>query len=112
MIENRLCLNKKPVLNLPKMTMFRVQPYTHNIEEELKKRKPNVRICTFGANDVGKIVTEGYKSQEVWIITDNKVLIDRLLSFDWRSYALSKITGTPSLTQQSIKEEISRWKID
>ena len=111
-MENRLGLNKKPVLNLPNMTMFRVQPSTHNIEEEYKKWTPNIRICSYGAGSIGKILTDDFKSQEIWIISDNKELIEKINAFNWREYALDKKVGTPSLSQQSIKEEIARWKID
>ena len=111
-MENRLELNKKPILKLPKMTMFRVQPSTHNIEEEYKKWNPNIRICSYGAGSIGKILTDDFKSQEIWIISDNKELIDKVKEFNWRECALSKGTGTPSLSQQSVKEEIARWKID
>lgn len=111
-MENRLALNEKPILNLPEMTMFRVQPSTHDIDKEYEKWKPNVRICSYGAGSIGKILKDEFKSQEVWIISDNKELIEKINSFNWREYALKRITGTPSLSQQSIKEEISNWKID
>ena len=111
-MENRLELNKKPVLNLPNMTMFRVQHSTHNIKEEYIKWNPDVRICSYGAGSIGKILTDDFKSQEIWIISDNKELIEKIKSFNWREYALSKKVGTPSLSQQSIKEEIAKWRID
>ena len=57
-MENRLELNKKSILKLPEMTMFRVQPSTHNIEEEYKKWKPNIRICSYGDGSIGKILTD------------------------------------------------------
>lgn len=111
-MENRLELNKKPVLKLPKITMFRVQSSTHNIEEEYKRWKPDVRICSYGAGSIGKILKDGFKSQEIWIVSENKELIEKINSFNWRDYALNKKVGTPSLSQQSIKEEITRWRID
>ena len=111
-MENRLELNKKPILNLPKMTMFRVQPSTHNIEEEYIKWKPDIRICSYGAGNIGKILKDDFKSQEIWIISDNKELIEKINSFNWREYALKRIIGAPSLSQQSVKEEISKWRID
>ena len=111
-MENRLELNKKPILKLPKMIMFRVQPSTHNIEAEYEKWKPDVRICSYGARSVGKILKNEFKSQEIWIISDNKTLIDKINSFNWREYALKRITGTPSLSQISVKEEIAKWRID
>ena len=111
-MENRLCLNNKPILNLPKMIIFRVQPSTHDIEEEYKKWKPDVRICSYGAGSIGKILKDEFKSQEIWIISEDKELIEKINSFNWREYALKRIIGTPSLSQQSVKEEISKWKID
>lgn len=111
-MENRLCLNKKPILKLPNMTIFRVQPSTHNIKEEYKKWNPDIRICSYGAGSIGKVLKDDFKSQEVWIISDNKELIDKIKTFNWREYALNRITGTPSLSQQSIKEEIAKWRID
>lgn len=111
-MENRLELNNKPKLKLPKMTMFRVQPSTHNIEEEYKKWKPDVRICSYGAGSIGKILKDEFKSQEIWIISDNEELIEKINSFNWREYALNKKVGTPSLSQQSVKEEIAKWRID
>ena len=111
-MENRMVLNKRPVYELPDMIMFRVQPSTHNIEEEYKKWKPDIRICSYGAGSVGKILKDDYKSQEIWIISDDNRLIEKINSFNWREYALNKKVGTPSLSQQSIKEEIARWRID
>lgn len=111
-MENRLCLNKKPVLKLPNMTMFRVQPSTHNIEEEYKKWKPSIRLCSYGAGSIGKILKDEFKSQEIWIISDNEELIEKIKSFNWREYALNKKVGTPSLSQKSVKEEIAKWRID
>ena len=111
-MENRLCLNNKPILKLPNMTMFRVQPSTHNIEDEYDKWSPDIRICSYGAGSVGKILKDDFKSQEIWIISKNKELIEKIKSFNWREYALKRITGTPSLSQQSVKEEIARWRID
>ena len=111
-MENRLCLNKKPVLNVSDMIMFRVQSSTHNIEEEYKKWNPNIRICSYGAGSIGKILKNEFKSQEIWIISENKELIEKINTFNWREYALKRITGTPSLSQQSVKEEIARWRID
>ena len=111
-MENRLALNEKPILNLPKMTMFRVQPSTHDIEEEYTKWKPDIRICSYGAGSIGKILNDEFKSQEIWIISDDKELIEKIKSFNWREYALKRIIGAPSLSQQSVKEEISKWRID
>ena len=111
-MENRLKLNIKPKLKLPNMTMFRVQPSTHNIEEEYERWNPDVRICSYGAGSIGKILKDDFKSQEIWIISDNEELIEKINAFNWREYALSKKVGTPSLSQQSIKEEIAKWRID
>ena len=111
-MENRLELNKKPILNLPKMTMFRVQSSTHDIEKEYKKWKPDIRLCSYGAGSIGKILKDEFKSQEIWIISDNEELIEKIKSFNWREYALNKKVGTPSLSQKSVKEEIAKWRID
>lgn len=111
-MENRLGLNNKPKLKLPNMTMFRVQPSTHNVKEEYERWNPDIRICSYGAGSIGKILKDDFKSQEIWIISDNKELIEKINSFNWREYALNRKVGTPSLSQQSIKEEIARWRID
>lgn len=105
MIENRLELNQQEKFTLPNnVKMFRVQPSTHNIEEEYKRWKPDIRICSYGAGSVGKIVEKEFKAQEIWIITEDIKLLEFIKSFNVREYALRKICGTPSLSQQTLKE--------
>lgn len=79
-MENRLCLNKKPVYELPDNNIL-VKRYRRNAE--IPNFEPNIVIVGFGRN-IGEITAKDKHVNQIWIKTTNKELYNFIKAYDWR----------------------------
>lgn len=92
-MENRLCLNKRPVYELPEEIKIRVC-WSKNQKNNFE---PNICISAWG--NVGRIENFRASAKQIWIKTNNKDLINFIIKYDWGKEASKMTTPTLSIWQ-------------
>ena len=83
MVENRLCLNKKPVYELPDEVIVGEYRYTQDIKQYKEPDfEPDLCVSTYGTI---KVRDKKSNCSQIWIKTNNKDLINFIATFDWKS---------------------------
>ena len=82
-MENRLCLNKRPVYELPDEVMVGNYDWRRN-KPTIPNFEPDICISAWG--NVGEVQVKGEKTSQIWIKTDNKKLIDFIKNINLKEY--------------------------
>lgn len=72
-MENRLCLNKRPVYELPDEVMVGQYDYRKN-KPTIPNFEPDICLCVWGA--VGKLSKPKENAKQIWVKADNEELIN------------------------------------
>ena len=99
-MENRLCLNKKPVYELPDEVL--VGLYMNKYQE--LDFNPDICLCVWGAGSCGKIKKYKEDAKQICIKTSNKELIDFIKEYNWIEEAHK--TANPNLNMWKFKKII------
>lgn len=84
MIENRLCLNKKPIYELPDDVLIGFYNKYNDVERCLiPKFEPDICLNTWGNMSIS---TKKESSRQIWVKTKNKELLDFIRNNDWSKY--------------------------
>ena len=92
-MENRLCLNKRKVYELPDEVL--VGDYRRNVK--IPNFEPDICVGCFGVSSVGKIVEKGKLVKELWVKTNNKDLLEFIRQYNWRNRVITTTNRTLSL---------------
>ena len=98
-MENRLCLNKKKVYELPNEVL--IGEYRKKVNQ-IPKFEPNLCINRWG---ISRFCSIGYKFEryfQIWVKTENKDLISFIKTYDFKSTI--KSIGSPRLTLYEFKK--------
>ena len=96
-MENRLCLNKKPVYELPDEVLTGI--YMNKYQE--LKFNPDICLCVWGYS-VGKISEPKENAKQIWVKTDNRDLIDFIKTYNWKDKAHKM--ATPNINMWKFKK--------
>ena len=69
-MENRLCLNKKPIYELKSD----ITPVFN----------PTICICNWGQGNIGKVRAKKQDAKQIWIKTTDEELIKFIIKYDWK----------------------------
>ena len=99
-MENRLCLNKRKIYNLPDevaigLYMNKYQDVSFN---------PDICLCVWGAGNCGKIRKYKEDAKQIWVKTDNEELINFIKRYNWNKEAHKM--ATPNLNMWKFKKII------
>ena len=82
-MENRLCLNKKPVYELPDEVLIGEYRYSKNMKQYKEPNfEPDLCVSSYGTV---KVRSKKDNCLQIWIKTNNKDLINFIANFDWKS---------------------------
>ena len=82
-MENRLCLNKRPVYELPDDVLIG-QYVRRKKNPSIPDFEPDICLTLFGAS-TGKNRKKYEVARQIWIKTGNVELIDFVLSYDFKN---------------------------
>ena len=99
-MENRLCLNKKPVYELPDEVL--VEEYARY--SKYPNFEPDLCITNFTRNF--KIDKKERTVNQLWIKTDNKKLISFIINYNWNNTVMSTTSSVRHLTLPLFKKII------
>lgn len=100
-MENRLCLNKKPVYNLPDEVV--VGEY-RRYYDKIPFNNPDLCIGSFGVGCLGKIYNPCSVGMEIWIKTKNTDLLDFIKKYDFKKIITNTGTSKRCITLIDIKK--------
>ena len=102
-MENRLCLNKKPVYELPDEVIVGEYSYSKDIKRYKEPDfEPDICIANFGSS-IG-VDTKKRCCQQIWVKSNNKELITFLNNVNWKNR--SKTYTTPKIELWQFKKII------
>ena len=112
-MENRLCLNKRPIYTLPDEVL--VDEYARRkINPSIPNFEPDIVICNWGKGNIGKVRKKKQDAKQIWVKTDNENLITFIKLNEWKDVV--KGVGSPyigvSLFKKILLEEFYEVKND
>lgn len=102
-MENRLCLNKRPVYELPNEVLVGLYQDITGRKVLMPNFEPDLCLNLWG--NVGTLRQKCESSNQLWIKTDNNELRNFIINYDYKS-RLSKITNAYSLSVNLFKKII------
>jgi hypothetical protein len=104
-MENRLCLNKKPVYELPGEVL--IELYEYQVKDLSRNKipdfEPDICINIFGCLGVKEPRTT---AGQYWIKSNNKELLKFIENYDFEKLVKNKITNAYTLPLWQLKKII------
>ena len=102
-MENRLCLNKKKIYELPDEVMIGWYRRYYNM---IPFENPDLCIGGFGKGCLGRVYTPKSVAMEIWVKTDNKELIEFLKAYNFEENKTNTSTSKRCITLDEVKKII------
>ena len=101
MIENRLCLNKKPIYELPDDVLLGFYNKLNTKPSIIPNFKPDICFNNWGSLGAG---LPKETSRQYWVKTDNQDLIEFIRAYNWNNCVYS--IGSPFIPKWLFKKII------